>query len=85
MNVRMLYAKRIDHLTCEVFVQNGVDRSARHIINATDLLVAAARHTPAASFDAFYGALAKIGVCASLPDEGLDGVAADLGLNSRSE
>jgi hypothetical protein len=81
MKVRTLHAKRISHNTCEVFVQLGPKRSEVHVVNTTDLLVAAARHVGPESFDAFYGSMVEVGSYASLPSEGLDEIASDLGVD----
>ncbi|WP_074652554.1 hypothetical protein [Terriglobus roseus] len=81
MNHGTLHAKRINHNMSEVFVKGNGKRTPAKTIGTTELLLAAARHSPAHSFDTFYAALAQVGSYASLTSEGIDAMAADLGLS----
>jgi hypothetical protein len=80
MHDGILHAKRISHNLCEVFIERGDERSLIQAVKTTELLIAAARHSLAASFDAFFPALATVGSYASLPAVATDDIAADLGL-----
>lgn len=77
----ILHAKRINHNMSEVFVERGAQRSKLYVLKTTELLIAAARHSTAMSFDTFYAVLATIGSPASLPATAVDAIAAALGLS----
>ncbi|SEB51936.1 hypothetical protein [Terriglobus roseus] len=76
-----LHAKRIDHNNSEVFLQSDGERSSLQVVKTTELLLAAARHSSAVSFDVFYGSLASIGSYVALTTSETDAIAEDLSLS----